>query len=565
MVLEDPRIAHLRIAWPALVRAARTAHLYTVAHSLVQRLLSDAIGRLRLATGAGGMARVELHSGRVDWHGIDLGAPDTPPDPLVVRLEQEGLLSIAFDTSIDLGTLGRFVERLSDFCGTEHGSAAGAVLRLRSERFEGLSIQWAQEAGEPADTPPLAIDRVDAWARWVVDPGPPGELHPDALLPVWDGGGALIPWPTPLDPADSELLDEQVQACAEEGVPLARIGTLLADALEHLAEAPAGQDALGALDGAVEALLSEERIPELRPLLEPASRWAETLSDTHPVGSGVRAVVASLLDERAWSRIAAAFQSGRCTDDDLRTVLLLQPVLAVPRLFELAAAEVRGPLRQAVTEGAVDLAGPDQLGLAEVLVQGSLGAALIALDHVAAQTLSRLTVRLLVAGLERPEPVARARALRALWPVRSAVVGRRVTTWVLDHNRDVRRAAMAWVGRHRWDAAAAPLRTFVTAAQFDAMPLPDRLEAARAFGAVGGEDAVTVALLKLRGAWEVQDPSLSLPWVACLAETGDDEAEPALDHLMRHAGPRLLPVVSELHGAWQQRRSAGVDSGEDAP
>lgn len=552
MAAEDPRVAHLRLAWPALVRGARTAQLYNVSHSLVQKLVSDAASRLRAAVGAGGPVRVEFDGGHVFVEGFDLSPPDQALDPLVVRMVQEGIRAIEFRATLDIASLLRLVDRLAPLAGADIPVGQASVSRLRMEPLDGVRVEF-DDGSADAELPEADADRAGDWARWFAEPAASdAPLVDDALVPVWDGSGGVVPWPVVFDPADVELLGDQAAVVAEEGATLARIGMILPDAIRYGARDGLDRPLLDRVASVVGAALDADRIADAASVLQPLARWTD--GEGEGVAAGAREVLSTLMDERTTARILGALQAERVRGQEVLDWFLLHGPHAVPRLFELAAAGQRGAARDVVMTAIRDLAGPDRLGLAEALQYGSLGAALGALELLAPEPLDRLAVRLLVAGLDRPEPAARTRALRLLLTVRTAVIGRRVVPWVAESNRELRSAALAWVAEHRWAEAAVPLRAFVTATAFEHLSVAERTEAARTYGLVGAADALTVALLKLGGAWEVEDPAHSLPWVACLAATGDSEAEVVLSIWQRIAGARGRATAADLEDLWQTER-----------
>ena len=548
-----------RHAWQALLKAVRTAHLYSPDHGEVDRWIGEFVRLVGQAVARGSLEYGFRH-GQVELDGQLLLDTSAERTALVDRMAADGVRAFVFHGRFDPADGQRLLRLLAPYAYPDRAPLQPLSDRLHWEVFDGLHIELdvnEEEIGVGLDA---LTGRERAWREELSDLLHSPNLPRGALDPVWDGTRGRISWPPGEALAEAQL-DQEVDDAVTHRTPAPRVGEALVAAVRAWRDDVRVDLLLKPLPRLVGQLLDRGRAGDVGPVLGPLLRWGG--ADRVPSWRGtlrdrVLALGGLLLEPDNLDKLAEQVRAGRVRPEDVVAWFGPLPAADLAGVLGFAASLSAGPCREALVEGCAHTVGDRSVLLRPVLLGDGVPAALAAFEVLEQLQMSRETVGLVLELLAGARPSVVVRAIRYLLPLRSRTVAGRLVPLIASEVAEIRSGALTYMARHCYRPAYDPLRDLTEGGVFGALPLVQRMEICRTLGIVGGADAESLALSHLPTGWARLDPERSLPWIVCLAAAGSAAATEYLEPASQSPVEAHRTIARDALLLWRRRVEAGT-------
>jgi|GEM_PF-5594236 len=540
-------------AWGAFVRALRATSLYDPDHPQVRPFVEAFASSIRLCCTWSDPLVFTVTDRSLELGTANLATTTQFPPHLLARMHQDGVRQLHFRSSFVAQSAASLAGALSPY--TSVGSAPMEPLSdvLRWTALSGLTFVIHGKTSFVADRTTRATT---AWRARVLAPRPlpdPEHMPPGTVLaPVWDGKRGRIPWPLPVDENAIEEMKEQLSRANHAGVPMLRIGLVLADIAETWPRDERLREMLDVVAALVDGLLRDGLPDEASRLLQPLARWAERPA-TDPAQAALKRHIASFLTLLAHdSRLAIlldGLQRGQYAPDQVAAWFAALPAAELRHIVRFATTVPQGPFRDRLLDVAAEFATRYPYGLESVISTGTPAAALLALDALELLEDIHHHISMGCRAMERSEVALVGRGARLVSSIDDHAVSERMIGLLGSSHGDLRVLALRYVQRFRVVTAARSIEESITSAHFAQRPRPERILVGLAYGATGGSRAAEVAARQLGDDWRYMDVERVTPWILCLACSGDPRGSDPLDWLESQRLPGLSAALTDARNA----------------
>jgi hypothetical protein len=270
-------------AWGAFVRAVRATALYDPAHPQVKPFVDAFATSIRLCCTWVEPVVFTITDRSLELLDANLAPTTQFPPHLLQRMHNDGVRQMHFRSSFVSPSAAALAGALSPYV-----SVASAPLEplsdvLKWTALTGLTFVIHGRNSFVADPTTRAQT---AWRSRVLGPRPqPDPEHLPGgtrLTAVWDGRRGRVPWPLPVDEVAIGALRDELTTANTAGVPMLRLGLVVADIAEAWPQDERLREMLDVLAALVDGLLQEGLPDEASRLLQPLARWAEKPTEDPP-------------------------------------------------------------------------------------------------------------------------------------------------------------------------------------------------------------------------------------------------------------------------------------------
>ncbi|MCO4769428.1 MAG: hypothetical protein KDA24_05310 [Deltaproteobacteria bacterium] len=345
-------------AWGAFVRAVRATSLYDPSHPQVRPFVETFASGIRLCCTWGEPVIFTVNDRSLEVRGMNIAATTQFPPHLLQRMHHDGVRQLHFRSSFGPSAAGGLATALAPY--TSIGSAPMEPLSdtLKWAALAGLTFVIHGRNSFVADPTTRAQT---AWRARVLGPRPlPDREHlPQGtpLAPVWDGRRGRVPWPPPVDDIAIAELRGELEAVNHAGVPMRRVGEIIADIVEGWSEDPRLGEMLDVLASLVDGLLQEGVPDEASRLLQPMARWSERPALDAPRATlkrDVRSFLTLLASDSRLALLLEGVQTGRLNPEQVAAWFAALPSSELRHILRFATAVPHGAYRDRLLDVAAE-------------------------------------------------------------------------------------------------------------------------------------------------------------------------------------------------------------------